>query len=49
MEQAAKPVYDAIGIELNNSRNYGMGNMGSAPQLAMCNEAVYGTDGEYLI
>ena len=48
MEQAAKPVYDKIGIELT-CRNYAMGSMSSAPQLAMCNEAVYGTDGEYLI
>jgi hypothetical protein len=47
MEQAAKPVYDKIGIELT-CRNYAMGGMSSAPQLAMCNEAVYGTDGEYL-
>ena len=47
MEQAAKPVYDKIGIKLT-CRNYAMGSMSSAPQLAMCNEAVYGTDGEYL-
>jgi hypothetical protein len=44
MESAAKPVFDAIGIQLE-ARNYAMGGMASAPLLAFCNEAVYGTDG----
>lgn len=45
MENAAKPAFDAIGIEFEG-RNYGMGSMQSAPLLSLCNEAVYGTDGE---
>jgi hypothetical protein len=45
MESAAKPVFDAIGIQLE-ARNYAMGGMASAPLLAFCNEAIYGTDGE---
>lgn len=45
MESAAKPVFEAIGIQFE-ARNYAMGGMASAPLLALCNEAIYGTDGE---
>jgi hypothetical protein len=48
MEVTAKPAFDTIGI-LFEGRNYGMGGMSSAPQLALCNEAVYGTDGTYML
>lgn len=44
MAVTAKPAFDAIGI-LFEGRNYGMGGMKSAPQLSLCNEAVFGTDG----
>lgn len=45
LEHAAKPVFDAIGIEFEG-RNYGMGGKSSAPLLALCNEAIYGLDGK---
>ena len=41
MEQHTKASFSAIGIDFEG-RNYGMGGMDSAPQLAMCNEQVYG-------
>jgi hypothetical protein len=43
MEATAKAAFVAVGIDLEG-RNYGMGGMSSSPDLALCNEAVYGTD-----
>jgi hypothetical protein len=48
LEVTAKPAFDTIGI-LFEGRNYAMGAMSSAPQLSLCNEAVFGTDGTYMI
>ncbi|KAI2500380.1 hypothetical protein MHU86_14123 [Fragilaria crotonensis] len=47
LEHVAKPVFDAIGIEFQG-RNYAMGGMKSAPLLALCNEAIFGTDADVL-
>ena len=47
LEHVAKPVFNAIGIEFEG-RNYAMGGTASAPMMAFCNEAIYGTDGKSL-
>lgn len=48
LEHVAKPIFDAVGIKFEG-RNYAMGGMASAPLLALCNEAIYGTDGKSLL
>ena len=48
LEHVAKPVFEAIGIAFEG-RNYAMGGMKSAPLLALCNEAIYGTDGKFML
>ena len=45
LESVAKPVFNAIGIDFQG-RNYAMGGTKSAPLIALCNEAIYGTDGK---
>ena len=45
MERAAKNVFAAVGIDLEG-RNYAMGGMASAPELALCNQAIYGPDAD---
>ena len=47
LEQAVKGVFQSIGIEFEG-RNYAMGGMDSAPQIALCNEAVFGTDADVI-
>jgi len=47
MERAARPVFASIGIWLEG-RNYGMGGMKSAPELSLCNEAIFGTDADVI-
>lgn len=47
MAQVAKPVFESIGI-MFEGRNYAMGGMRSAPQVALCNEALFGTDASVL-
>eukprot|EP00548_Thalassiothrix_antarctica_P003947 CAMPEP_0194137246 /NCGR_PEP_ID=MMETSP0152-20130528/7163_1 /TAXON_ID=1049557 /ORGANISM="Thalassiothrix antarctica, Strain L6-D1" /LENGTH=680 /DNA_ID=CAMNT_0038834201 /DNA_START=31 /DNA_END=2073 /DNA_ORIENTATION=+ len=47
LESSAKDAFRAIGIEFIG-RNYAMGGMDSAPQLALCNEAVYGVDADVI-
>lgn len=43
MEKAAKPVFEAVGIEFVG-RNYAMGGTGSFTEIASCVESVFGTD-----
>jgi hypothetical protein len=43
VEATAKATFAAVGIDLEG-RNYAMGGMSSAAELALCSEAVYGTD-----
>jgi hypothetical protein len=43
LERGMKDTFGAIGIDFEG-RNYAMGGMDSAPQLALCQEAVVGTD-----
>ena len=47
MERGAKDVFRAIGIDLVG-RNYAMGGMDSAPQIALCNEAIFGKDADVI-
>lgn len=47
MERGVKDVFRSIGIDFVG-RNYAMGGMDSAPQLALCNEAVYGNDADVI-
>eukprot|EP00546_Thalassionema_frauenfeldii_P008513 CAMPEP_0178922430 /NCGR_PEP_ID=MMETSP0786-20121207/16149_1 /TAXON_ID=186022 /ORGANISM="Thalassionema frauenfeldii, Strain CCMP 1798" /LENGTH=685 /DNA_ID=CAMNT_0020596793 /DNA_START=41 /DNA_END=2098 /DNA_ORIENTATION=- len=47
LEKSAKDSFRAVGIEFIG-RNYAMGGMDSAPNLAVCNEAVYGTDADVI-
>ena len=43
LEQGAAPVLEKVGIRFI-SRNYAMGGMISAPEIAMCSEAIFGMD-----
>eukprot|EP00545_Synedropsis_sp_CCMP1620_P006808 CAMPEP_0119023368 /NCGR_PEP_ID=MMETSP1176-20130426/29822_1 /TAXON_ID=265551 /ORGANISM="Synedropsis recta cf, Strain CCMP1620" /LENGTH=704 /DNA_ID=CAMNT_0006978441 /DNA_START=80 /DNA_END=2194 /DNA_ORIENTATION=+ len=43
LDRGVKDVFGAVGIGFEG-RNYAMGGMDSAPQLALCQEAVVGTD-----
>ena len=43
LEQAVSNVFGAIAIEFEG-RNYAMGGTPSAPEMALCQEAVFGTD-----
>jgi len=45
LEQAITPVFGSIGIEFT-SRNHAMGGTPSAPEIALCQEAVFGTDAD---
>ena len=47
VEQISSDVYGAVGIKLIG-RNHAMGGMSSSPELALCNEAVYGKDADLL-
>jgi hypothetical protein len=47
LEQAAKGVFKAVGIELD-ARNYAMGGMKSAPEVALCQESIFGTDADVI-
>jgi hypothetical protein len=47
MERAAKPVFEAVGIEFEG-RNYAMGGMRSGPEYALCQESIFGLDGKRL-
>lgn len=47
MERGVKDLFHAVGIDFVG-RNYAMGGMDSAPQLALCNEAVYGKDADVI-
>jgi hypothetical protein len=47
MERGAKDVFRAIGIDFAG-RNYAMGGMDSAPQIALCNEAIFGKDADVI-
>eukprot|EP00547_Thalassionema_nitzschioides_P000376 CAMPEP_0194201676 /NCGR_PEP_ID=MMETSP0156-20130528/1891_1 /TAXON_ID=33649 /ORGANISM="Thalassionema nitzschioides, Strain L26-B" /LENGTH=686 /DNA_ID=CAMNT_0038926943 /DNA_START=13 /DNA_END=2073 /DNA_ORIENTATION=- len=47
LEKGAQDAFLAVGIEFIG-RNYAMGGMDSAPHLAICNEAVYGTDADVI-
>jgi hypothetical protein len=44
MEVAAQPIFESVGIEFEG-RNYAMGGMRSAPEFALCQESIFGTDG----
>jgi hypothetical protein len=43
MERALKPIFAAVGLDFVG-RNYAMGGTGSAPEIAMCIESVFGND-----
>ena len=47
MERGVKDVFRSVGIDFVG-RNHAMGGMNSAPQLALCNEAVYGNDADVI-
>lgn len=47
MERGAKDAFRAIGIDFVG-RNYAMGGMDSAPQIALCNEAIFGQDADVI-
>ena len=48
MEDTVKGAFKAIGIDFQG-RNYGMGGYSSGPELALCMEAIYGTDLDILV
>lgn len=43
MEHALEDIFGSIGIEFEG-RNYAMGGTDSAPEIALCGEAIFGTD-----
>jgi len=47
MEHAAKPIFESVGINFVG-RNYAMGGMSSAPELALCQESIFGIDADVL-
>jgi hypothetical protein len=47
LERGIRNVFTSIGMDFVG-RNYAMGGMDSAPNLALCNEAVYGTDADVI-
>jgi hypothetical protein len=47
MERAVKPIFASVGIHFLG-RNYAMGGMDSAPQIALCNEAIFGRDADVI-
>jgi hypothetical protein len=44
MEAAASPLFEAVGIAFEG-RNYAMGGMPSSPEIALCQESIFGVDG----
>ena len=47
MENALSPLLESLGIAIE-TRNYGMSGKASAPEVALCQEAFYGTDVDVL-
>jgi hypothetical protein len=47
METAAKDVFKAVGIDFVG-RNYAMGGMSSAPEIALCQESLFGIDADVI-
>ena len=47
MERAAKDVFGAVGIDFIG-RNYAMGGMNSAPEIALCQESLFGIDADLI-
>lgn len=47
LEQAVTPTFAAIGIEFEG-RNHAMGGTPSAPEIALCQEAVFGRDADII-
>jgi len=47
MNRAVSDVFGAIGIEFEG-KNYAMGGTASAPEIALCSEAVFGTDADVI-
>jgi hypothetical protein len=47
LESISKPVFQSVGIDFEG-RNYAMGGMKSAPTIALCNEAIFGTDADVI-
>ena len=47
MTRAVEPIFAAAGIDFEG-RNYAMGGMSGAPEVAMCNEAIFGTDADVI-
>ena len=47
-EKAARPVFDALGLELE-ARNYAMGGTSAGPEIAMCSKEIFGADADVLV
>lgn len=48
LEEMMKPVFDSVGITFI-ARNHAMAGIGSAPELSLCMESIYGTDVDMLM
>lgn len=48
LEEMIKPAFDSVGISFI-ARNHAMAGIGSAPELSLCMESVYGTDVDMLM
>ena len=47
MERAVKDVFGGVGIDFVG-RNYAMGSMSSAPEIALCQESIFGIDADLI-
>lgn len=47
MEHSVQPIFESVGIAFQG-RNYAMGGMRSAPEFALCQESIFGTDADVI-
>mmetsp|Transcript_17490 Transcript_17490/g.26477 ORF Transcript_17490/g.26477 Transcript_17490/m.26477 type:complete len:690 (-) Transcript_17490:415-2484(-) len=47
MERSVKPIFKSVGIAFDG-RNYAMGGMRSAPEIALCQESIFGVDADII-